>query len=52
MQIKEFGLEGQRMDKGWVETKVQSWHLHCCILCQMVLTKHLKEVHDLVTKKG
>jgi hypothetical protein len=24
------------MDEGWVEMEVQSWHLHCRILCQMV----------------
>ncbi len=25
------------MDEGWVEMEVQSWHLHCRILCQMVV---------------
>ncbi len=25
------------MDEGWVEMKVQNWHLHCRILCQMVV---------------
>jgi hypothetical protein len=24
------------MDKGWVEMEMQSWHLHYCLLCQMV----------------
>ncbi len=30
-------LRRTRMDEGWVEMEVQSWHLHCRILCQMVI---------------
>jgi len=25
------------MDEGWVKMEMQRWHLHCCILCQMVV---------------
>jgi hypothetical protein len=25
------------MDKGWVEMEMYNWHLHCHILCQMVV---------------
>jgi hypothetical protein len=28
-----------RKDKGWVEMEVQSWDLHCCILCKMVVDR-------------
>jgi hypothetical protein len=40
------------MDEGWVKMEVQSWHLHCRILCQWLLTKHLNEVHGLVAEKA
>ncbi len=32
--------------------EMQSWQLHCRILCKWLLTKHLKEVHGLVAKKS
>jgi hypothetical protein len=40
------------MDKGWVEMKVQIWHLHCRILCQMVVDQTFEGSAWLGGKKG
>jgi hypothetical protein len=39
------------MDEGWVEMEVQSWHLHCRILCQMVVDQTFKGGARLGGKK-
>jgi hypothetical protein len=31
------------MDEGWVDLEMQSWHLHYCLLCQMVVDQTFEE---------
>ncbi len=40
------------MDEGWVEMEVQSWHLHCRILCQMVVDQSFEGGAWGVGRKG
>jgi hypothetical protein len=40
------------MDKGWVEMEVQSWHLHCRILCQMIVDQTFERGAWFGDKKG
>jgi hypothetical protein len=40
------------MDEGWVEMEVQSWHLHCRILCQMVVDQAFEGGAWLGGRKG
>jgi hypothetical protein len=40
------------MDEGWVEMEMLSWHLHCCILCQMVVDQTFKASAWFGGKKG
>jgi hypothetical protein len=40
------------MDEGWVEMEMQSWHLHCRILCQMVVDQAFEGGAWLGGRKG
>jgi hypothetical protein len=44
--------KNQKMDEGWVKMEMQSWHLHCCVLCQTVVDHAFEGSAWISGKKG